>query len=130
MKVLLDTNSVSAWLNGNPAVTQPLHHVTEVIFSVVVLGELLAGYRAGRRYEKNVSVLRRMLALPQVDLREIGFETAESFGRLSAELRERGTPIPTNDVWIAAQALEAGAELWSFDEHFSRVEALMWRHLR
>jgi tRNA(fMet)-specific endonuclease VapC len=55
--------------------------------------------------------------------------TAERFGRIAAALRRRGTPIPTNDIWIAAQAMESGAELLSFDEHFAEVDALAWTRL-
>lgn len=96
---------------------------------MVVLGELIHGYRSGRRFEKNMSVLRRLLAQPFVETRDTTFETAEIYGRLQAELRDAGQPIPTNDVWIAAQSIESGAELWTFDGHFSALHGLSWRRL-
>jgi tRNA(fMet)-specific endonuclease VapC len=63
---------------------------------------------------------------PNVHLIPISFTTAEIFGRLSALLRKKGTPIPTNDIWIAAQTFELGAKLLSSDGHFRRVAGLSW----
>jgi predicted nucleic acid-binding protein len=130
VRVLLDTNAVSALLRGDVAVARPLRNASEIVFSTVVVGELLHGYGAGKRYDKNLSVLRRFLSQPFVDLRDVGFETAETYGRRQRELQAEGTPIPTNDVWIAAQGIETGAELWSFDAHFSAIRGLFWRQLR
>jgi tRNA(fMet)-specific endonuclease VapC len=56
----------------------------------------------------------------------VTLETADRFGRIAAALRRRGTPIPTNDVWIAAHAFESGAELLSFDRHFEQIDGLAW----
>ena len=56
----------------------------------------------------------------------VTFVTADRFGRIATALREKGTPIPTNDIWIAAQAMEAGADLVSSDAHFGLVEGLAW----
>ena len=129
MRVLLDTNVYSQVVRGAPTLAQAVRGASELVFSVVVIGELLHGYRAGTRYEKNVAVLRRFVAQPFVELREVTFETAEQFGRVQDALRRRGTPIPTNDVWIAAHAMETGAELWTLDAHFQNVEGLSWRRL-
>ena len=57
------------------------------------------------------------------------FATAERFARVMETLREQGTPIPTNDVWIAAQAQELGAELISGDQHFEQVPDLSWHRV-
>lgn len=129
MRVLLDTNVYSQLVRGAPTLAQAVRGASELVFSVVVIGELLHGYRAGTRYEKNVSVLRRFVAQPFVELRDLTFETAEHFGRIQDGLRRKGSPIPANDVWIAAHAMEAGAELWTLDAHFRNVEGLNWRHL-
>lgn len=61
-----------------------------------------------------------------MSLLPVTLETADRFSRVASALREQGTPIPTNDIWIAAQALESGAELLSFDGHFARVPGLAW----
>jgi tRNA(fMet)-specific endonuclease VapC len=63
---------------------------------------------------------------PNVHLLPITWDTADSFGRISTELRKKGTPIPTNDIWIAAHAVEAGATLISADPHFANVASLPW----
>jgi tRNA(fMet)-specific endonuclease VapC len=55
---------------------------------------------------------------------------ADRFARIAAALRAKGKPIPTNDIWIAAQAMESGAELLSFDEHYSSFDGLAWRRLQ
>ncbi|GMU55535.1 MAG: hypothetical protein AMXMBFR33_46810 [Candidatus Xenobia bacterium] len=93
---------------------------------MIVAGELLLGFRAGTRFEDNLRKLEAFLASRFVTLLPVSLVTADRFGRIGASLRRRGTPIPTNDIWIAAQAMETGAELISFDRHFERVEGLIW----
>jgi len=56
----------------------------------------------------------------------VTFVTAERFGRIAAALREKGRGIPTNDIWIAAHAMETGADLVSFDTHFGEIDGLVW----
>ncbi len=98
-----------------------------VLFSAVVAGELLFGFRNGSRYEENARALGDFLEDPTVHLLPITWDTADLFGRISAELRRRGRPIPTNDIWIAAHAIEKGADLLSSDPHFGNIEGLSWR---
>ena len=129
MRALLDTNVYSQLVRGAPTLAQAVRGASELVFSMVVVGELLHGYRSGSRFEKNIAVLRRFLAQPFVELRDVTFETAEQYGRIQNELRKSGRPIPTNDVWIAAHAIETGAELWTLDDHFDQVAGLQWRHL-
>ena len=64
--------------------------------------------------------------MPGVDLLPVTLTTADRFGRIAAQLREKGTPISTNDIWIAAQAMDVGADLLSSDTHFSAVDGLAW----
>lgn len=92
----------------------------------VVAGELLYGFRYGARFEENAARLEAFLETPSVRLLGVTFVTADRFGRIAMALREKGTPIPTNDIWIAAQAMEAGADLVSSDAHFGLVEGLAW----
>jgi predicted nucleic acid-binding protein len=126
MKVMLDTNAYSEWKRGNPAVMSIIRRAERVCFSAVVAGELLYGFRRGARFAKNVGELEAFLADPDVDLVEVGRVTADRYARIMDRLRESGRPIPTNDVWIAAQALETGADLVSFDRHFEHVDGLAW----
>ncbi len=73
--------------------------------------ESFYGFRNGNRYDENVSLLDDFLSDPWVSLLQVTRTTADRFGRIAAALRKAGTPIPTNDVWIAAHAFESGAEL-------------------
>lgn len=126
MKVLLDTNAYSRLGQGDPALAGLVREAGSILFSTVVAGELLAGFRRGTRHEENLAALRRFLASPRVSLLPVTWTTADRFGRILADLRRKGRPIPTNDVWIAAHAMESGAELVSFDPHFRQVDGLAW----
>ncbi len=86
--------------------------------------ELLFGFRNGNRYAKNLALLDEFLDQPWVELQLVTRTTADRFGRIAAALRKAGTPIPTNDIWIAAHAFETGAELISLDRHFESVRGL------
>ncbi len=126
MKVLLDTNAYSAIAGGHPGATEVMRRARELVFSAVVLGEVLAGFRHGSRWEENLSRLRRFVAQPRVSLLPVTWTTADRYSRIYAALRRKGRPIPTNDMWIAAHALESGADLVSFDPHFEHVDGLAW----
>jgi tRNA(fMet)-specific endonuclease VapC len=126
MILLLDTNAYSALLRGHADVARRVRRAERVVLSVVVMGELLFGFRNGSRYEANRRELDDFLANPFVSLAPVGVVTADRFGRIAAGLKRKGRPLPTNDIWIAAQAMECGAELLSFDEHFEEVDGLVW----
>lgn len=126
MRLLLDTNAYTALRRGRNVVAEQVQRSESVLVSVIVAGELLFGFRNGSRYDENSGALREFLGDPNVTVLPITWTTAEIFGRLSAALRNRGTPIPTNDIWLAAQAIEADATLLSSDRHFGRVDGLTW----
>jgi predicted nucleic acid-binding protein len=90
------------------------------------VGELLAGFRLGSRYRQNARELAEFLADPAVSSVGTDNTTADRYARLVVQLRRRGRPIPTNDIWIAAQALQTGADLISFDAHFGEVDGVAW----
>ncbi|HKV12214.1 MAG TPA: type II toxin-antitoxin system VapC family toxin [Thermoanaerobaculia bacterium] len=127
MKILLDTNAYSALRRGNEVVAEHVRRSEEVCLSAVVVGELLFGFRNGTRYDENARELKAFLEDPNVLLLPITWDTADFFGRISAALRKKGKPIPTNDIWIAAHAMESGAVLLSFDSHFGHIDDLAWR---
>lgn len=126
MKLLLDTNAYSALLRGHPEVVTRVRRAEHVVLSTIVAGELLFGFRAGMRPRKNLAELESSLDSPYVTLAPVTYTTADRFGRIAAALRAKGRPIPANDVWIAAHAMETGAELLSFDRHFDAVDGLAW----
>lgn len=130
MKILLDTNAYAGLMRGSePAVTET-RRAERVYLSSIVVGELLYGFRNGTRYAENRSQLEGFLTNRFVELLPVSLTTAERFGLIAAALKRKGTPIPSNDIWIAAHALETGADLVSFDGHFSHVDGLAFVHLR
>jgi tRNA(fMet)-specific endonuclease VapC len=126
MRILLDTNAYSALLRGHDDVADRVRRAEQVVFSTVVAGELLLGFRLGARLKKNMAELDAFLENPYVSLVPVTLTTADRFARIAAALRAKGRPIPTNDIWIAAHAMEAGAELLSFDAHFEAIDGLAW----
>lgn len=124
MKRLLDTNAYVELLKGDTVVADLVRGSETITFSMVVVGELLFGFRNGNRYDRNLAALDDFLAQPWLELVQVTRTTADRFGRIAAALRKEGTPIPTNDIWIAAHAFEAGAELVTFDRHFDSVQGL------
>lgn len=126
MKVLLDSNAYTQLESGEPRVRHFVAQAEAILFSIVVAGELLAGFRQGTRLEKNLSKLQHFLSQPRIELIPVTWNTADRFGRIMSALRRKGRPIPTNDAWIAAHAMETGADLISFDRHFEQVDGLAW----
>lgn len=126
MRVLLDTNAYTALFRGHTEVARIVRQSEEVLFSPIVAGELLFGFRNGTRYEANRREMDAFLDNPFVRKLELTMVTADRFGRLAAALRKKGRPVPSNDLWIAAQAMETGADLLSFDRHFAEIDGLAW----
>ena len=126
MKILLDTNAYTAWKKGDANIAALVRGAERVFLSSVVAGELLFGFRSGTRYQRNRAELDEFLASPYVTLLPLTLDSADRFGRICAALKRKGKPIPTNDAWIAAHAMETGAELVSFDAHFEEVDGLSW----
>lgn len=126
MKILLDTSAYSAFKRNDERVMGLVRRSEEIVFSPIVGGELLAGFRWGSRFERNRDELLEFLAHPRVRLVPLTLTTADRYGRIYRVLRRKGTPIPTNDLWVAAQTMETGAELVSLDRHFAVVEGLAW----
>jgi predicted nucleic acid-binding protein len=102
-----------------------LRRVEAIALNPVVLAELLAGFRGGSREEENRLHLADFLASPRVLTIAIDDDTAEFYAGLYSGLRRKGTPIPTNDMWIAASAMRHGLGLASLDGHFNRIDGLM-----
>jgi tRNA(fMet)-specific endonuclease VapC len=126
MRILLDTNVFTAFQRGDETIGQLVRSADQIVFSTIVAGELLHGYYNGSRPEKNIEVLMAFLDMPDVEFQPVTLVTSDRFGRVATALRKKGRPIPTNDMWIAAHALETGADLISFDSHFEHVDGLAW----
>jgi tRNA(fMet)-specific endonuclease VapC len=127
-KILLDTNAYTRLLQGETAVLDVLGHADTVFMSVFVLGELYAGFKGGARESENRDQLEVFLRRPTVRVLTATRETSDIFGTIKHRLRKDGTPIPVNDIWIAAHATESGSRLVTYDAHFSNVSGLLlWR---
>ena len=129
MRVLLDSTAYSQLARGHPAVADIVRRSQEVVLSTVVVGELLYGYRYGSRTARNIRELDAFLANPYVTLVPVSRITADRYARIAAVLRAKGRPIPTNDIWIAAHAMETGTDLVSSDGHFEYIDGLAWVHV-
>ena len=124
-RLLLDTNAYSQAMRGNATAMSLLRSADQLLVCPVVPGELLAGFRRGAREQENREQLNRFLARPRVILMSIGADTAEFYSHVLSQLRRSGTPIPVNDIWIAACTMEHGASLATRDRHFQEVEGLL-----
>jgi tRNA(fMet)-specific endonuclease VapC len=124
MKLLCDTNAVTALRLGNDVVIEALEEADTVLLSVVVLGEMLFGYAKGTKERENLAFLKTFLANPAVKVLHLDEDSARVYARLRLVLHKSGKPIPTNDLWIAAQAMAHGAAVLSSDAHFDNIAGL------
>ena len=126
MRILLDSNAYSQLMRGHDRVAELVRGAREVLLSAVAVGELMYGFRQGSRFKRNVAQLRSFLDSPYVSFVPVGPVTADRYSRIATLLKAKGRPIPTNDMWIAAHALETGADLISADRHFEYVDGIAW----
>lgn len=124
-KILLDTNAYAAFKNGKVEAVELLQLAENIGISVIVLGELLAGFILGEKERRNRQELNDFLSSPRVSLFVIDDETTEHYARIFKQLRTDGSPIPTNDLWIAATALQHGCAVFTYDKHFKAVDNLI-----
>lgn len=123
--VLIDTNAYVAFKRGDTEAVEILRHADQIGISTIVLGELLSGFALGRKETENRCELSAFLDSARVQLLPVEPDTAEFYTRVYLGLRRKGTPIPTNDLWIAATALQHGAAIFSHDQHFHEIDGLI-----
>ena len=121
MRICLDTNAYSAFKRGDADLRDLVEAADEIAIPSIVLGELFAGFRMGSRARRNVVELEDFLRRPGVSVAAVTKAAAERYGTLVSKLKQQGTPLPTNDIWIAAIALERGAQLVTMDSHFADI---------
>jgi tRNA(fMet)-specific endonuclease VapC len=129
MKILLDTSAYVGFKRNQQELVDMIVSSELILISPVVLGELMFGFRSGSRFKKNFADLNEFLKHEAVELVPIGAITADRYSRIAAQLKLQGTPIPSNDIWIAAQTMEHGAELITTDQHFEKVNGLVYTRL-
>ena len=105
-----------------------LSEAAEIVLTPVVLGELHSGFRRGSRRAENERELDAFLSTPRVSMVPMGEETALRYAAILDALRRAGTPVPSNDLWIAASAMEHGLALLTTDDHYLRIPQILVDH--
>lgn len=124
-RILIDTNIYSHALRGAADVMEALRSADEIAICAISIGELFVGFKQGTREKKNRKELTKFLDSPRVRLLAIDEETGEFYADIVTNLKRIGRPIPTNDVWIGAVALQHGFKLYSKDQHFQSIPGLL-----
>jgi tRNA(fMet)-specific endonuclease VapC len=121
MRVALDSNRYDDLLTGDETVASVIETADEVLLPFVVIGELRAGFAAGTKQAENERLLRRFLLKEGISILFPDEQTTHHYAAAYAQLRRQGTPIPTNDLWIAALVLQHDLQLCSRDRHFDKL---------
>ena len=125
IKAALDTNRLTDLFQGDSYLADFLGTCDEVWIPLIVLAEMKAGFHGGNQQHRNHLLLQALLAKPTVGILLPDRETAEHYARLFVQLKRAGTPIPDNDLWIAALALQHQLMLITRDHHFGRIPQLL-----
>ncbi|MBV8730428.1 MAG: type II toxin-antitoxin system VapC family toxin [Acidobacteriia bacterium] len=125
MRVALDTNRLTDLFQGDSGLAKQLELCDEVCIPLFVLGEIKARFYGGAQRPRNEILLEKLLAKPTVRVLMPRRQTAEYYGRIFVQLKQAGTPVPHNDLWIAALVLEHDLTLITRDRHFQRIPQLL-----
>ena len=121
MKLALDTNCYTDLCRGVTSVVKAIEFADEVWLPFIVVGELRAGFAVGNQGPLNEAVLRRFLMKAGVSVLYADEQTTHHYSAVYRQLRKQGTPIPTNDMWIAALVLQHSLVLCARDAHFDAL---------
>jgi tRNA(fMet)-specific endonuclease VapC len=121
MRIAIDTNRYRDFCMGDPGAAEQFSRARAIFLPFVTLAELRAGFLCGTVAKKNESVLVRFLSRPRVSVLFPDEDTTHHYARVFAQLRSQGTPIPTNDIWIAALVMQHDLMLYSRDHHFTSL---------
>lgn len=123
--ILLDTNAYTAFKLADQSILEIIKHAEIIAMTPIVLGELLSGFDSGSKSTKNRDELQQFLNSSRIRVFPLTSDTANFYSHIYVSLKNKGKPIPTNDMWIAAQSLENGCALCTYDKHFQVVEGLL-----
>jgi len=126
-KFIIDANVVIDYLRGKNNLLFQLMDNEVVSISVIVIGELIFGAENSVQIKKHLSQVEELLS--KVNIVGIDYETAKIYGKIRADLRKKGTPIPENDIWIAAIAIQNNFTLITNDRHFANINLLKYKEL-
>lgn len=128
--ILLDTNAYSAFKLGDPSILDIITHAEIIGMSPIVLGELLGGFDSGNKAKKNREELQQFLSSSRIRIYPVTNDTANFYSQIYVALKNKGNPIPTNDMWIAAHSMEYGCALCTYDKHFKAIEGILTGNTR
>jgi tRNA(fMet)-specific endonuclease VapC len=120
-RLMLDTTAISGFFRGDEQILSHMEAADELYVSPVAIGELLAGFMRGSREKQNRQLLESFLVESRAAVLTIDEETSERYARIFIHLRSSGTPVPTNDIWIAASAMQHGTSILTTDRHYLRI---------
>jgi predicted nucleic acid-binding protein len=129
LRLCLDTSAYSHFKRGHEGAVDAIRHASWLGLPAVVLGELRSGFALGTRARQNEAELQTFLAGSVVRVLEVDDEASRIYAEIVVALRRAGTPLPTNDIWIAAVAAREGVPVLTFDEHFDEIERIGLRLL-
>lgn len=129
-RMMLDTSAYAAFLKGHHEIKLTLQQADEIFLNPVVLGELIAGFLMGRNEKRNRAILRDFLSSARVRIVEIDEETSERYAAIVDHLHTKGSPIPTNDLWIAASTMQHGLKVLTTDKHYLEVPQIITQYYR
>lgn len=127
-QILLDTSAYSALFRKHPTTVQLVESAESLYLSPIVLGELKAGFLLGKRGEENERTLREFLRSPRARVLTIDDETAERWAIIAAFLKKSETPVASNDIWIAASAMQYGLPILTSDRDFQKIPQVIVHH--
>jgi tRNA(fMet)-specific endonuclease VapC len=123
-QLLIDTNVYVAFKRNESKVIELLSQAESIAVNTVVLGELIAGFKGGHRETANRKELDQFLDSPRVEMLVLDESSADYFALLFNNLKQIGKPVPSNDIWIAATAMQHGRTLATLDSHFTYIAGL------
>ncbi len=124
-RIAIDTNIYASFKINDPGVVEMLKDCDLIGVDITVIAELFYGFSLGAKEKKNRQELEAFLNSPRVEVLLHDLETADYYALIVRRLKAKGRPIPTNDIWIAANTLKHGLALYSFDKHFEEIEGLL-----
>lgn len=123
--ILFDTNAYASFKRNEAAIIEIVQHAELICISPIVIGELIAGFDGGSKAKQNKIELQKFLESSRIVVYPITLDTSHFFSQIYCTLKNKGKPIPTNDMWIASQALEHGCVVCTYDKHFGFIEGLI-----
>lgn len=122
--ILIDTNAYRKLMDGDEKAQIIVENARKVFFCPVVLGEIYVGFKLGSREKENQRELSKLCRLRRISFFNLTKKTSSIYSKILCDLKRKGKPVPTNDIWIAAAALENKVALFTYDKHFREIKNL------